>query len=392
MNQFKYVIVGGGMTGASAAIGIRDVDAQGSIAMFSDESHAPYDRPPLSKALWKGEPLESIWRKTADLGIELHLGRRITALDPAAKTVTDGSGIEYRYEKLLLATGGSPKRLPFADAGAIYFRTLDDYQRVRQLASEGAQFAVMGGGFIGSEVAAALAVNDVRVTMLFPEHGIGARTYPALLSGFLDAYYQSNGVTVLPGEVVGAIEKSGTKTIIKTISGRSMSVDAVVVGMGLRPRVELAHAAGLRIDNGIAVDRFLRTSDLDIYAAGDVASFLSTALDGRIRVEHEDNANTMGRLAGRNMAGQSEPYDHLPFFYSDLFELGYEAVGELDSRLDMIEDWKDRFRKGVIYYLKEGKVRGVLLWNTWNRVEAARELISKKERLSQTALIGRISD
>ena len=209
---------------------------------------------------------------------------------------------------------------------------------------------------------------------------------------FLDAYYQSNGVTVLPGEVVGAIEKSGTKTIIRTISGRSISVDAVVVGMGLRPRVELAHAAGLRIDNGIAVDRFLRTSDLDIYAAGDVASFLSTALDGRIRVEHEDNANTMGRLAGRNMAGQSEPYDHLPFFYSDLFELGYEAVGELDSRLDMIEDWKDRFRKGVIYYLKEGKVRGVLLWNTWNRVEAARELISKKERLSRTALIGRISD
>ena len=134
MNQFKYVIVGGGMTGASAASGIRDVDAQGSLAMFGDESHAPYDRPPLSKALWKGEPLESIWRKTADLGIELHLGRRIAALDPAAKTVTDGSGIEYRYEKLLLATGGSPKRLPFADAGAIYFRTLDDYQRVRQLA------------------------------------------------------------------------------------------------------------------------------------------------------------------------------------------------------------------------------------------------------------------
>jgi 3-phenylpropionate/trans-cinnamate dioxygenase ferredoxin reductase component len=111
-----------------------------------------------------------------------------------------------------------------------------------------------------------------------------------------------------------------------------------------------------------------------------------------MRVEHEDNANTMGRLAGRNMAGHSAPYDHLPFFYSDLFDLGYEAVGELDARLEVVEDWQERFRKGVVYYLKQGLVRGVLLWNTWNRVETARELIMKKQQLSRSSLIGRISD
>jgi 3-phenylpropionate/trans-cinnamate dioxygenase ferredoxin reductase component len=392
MNHIKYVIVGGGMTGASAARGIRDVDRQGSLAMFSDESHAPYDRPPLSKALWKGEPLESIWRKIGDIGVDLHLGREIATLDPASRIVTDRFGTEYCYGKLLLATGGSPRRLPFADSGVIYFRTLDDYQRVHELARRAAHFAVIGGGFIGSEIAAALAINGVLVTMIFPERSIGARAYPASLSNFLDTYFRGKGVTILAGEVVGAIERAGTKTIIKTISGRSISVDAVVAGIGLQPRIELAQAAGLKVDNGIAVDRFLRTSNPDIYAAGDVASFLNTALNGRMRVEHEDNANNMGRLAGRNMAGQSEPYDHVPFFYSDLFELGYEAVGELDTGLDVIEDWKHRYEKGVIYYLKEGQLRGVPLWNTWNRVAVARALIGGKQQLSASALIGRISD
>ena len=304
----------------------------------------------------------------------------------------DHAGNDYSYEKLLLATGGSPRRLSFAESGVIYFRTLDDYQRLRELARAGVQLAVIGGGFIGAEIAAALTMNGVDVTMIFPERSIGAHTYPTSLSGFVDAYYRSKGVTVLAGEVVGAIEKAATKTIVKTVSGRSISVDAVVAGIGLQPRIELAQAAGLKVDNGIAVDRFLRTSDPDIYAAGDVASFLSTALDQRMRVEHEDNANAMGGLAGRNMAGHCAPYEHLPFFYSDLFELGYEAVGELDARLEIVEDWQERFRKGVIYYLKQGLVHGVLLWNTWNRVEIARELIRGKQRLPRSSFIGRISD
>jgi NADPH-dependent 2,4-dienoyl-CoA reductase/sulfur reductase-like enzyme len=392
MKHFKHVIVGGGMTAASAAGGIREAGEHGSLAMFSEESHAPYDRPLLSKALWKGEPLESIWRKTADLDIELHLGRTIVSLNPESRTFSDHTGSEYAYEKLLLATGGSPRRLSFADPGVIYFRTLDDYGRLRALAREGAQLAIVGGGFIGAEIAAALTLNGVRVTMIFPGRTIGAHIYPASLSGFVDACYRSKGVTVLAGEVVGAIEREGTRTIVKMISGRSVSVDGVVAGIGLQPRVELAQAAGLQVDNGIAVDRFLRTSAPDIYAAGDVASFLSTALDQRMRVEHEDNANTMGRLAGRNMAGHYEPYDHLPFFYSDMFDLGYEAVGELDARLEMVEDWQERFQKGVVYYLKQGRVHGVLLWNMWNRLEIARELIMAKQRLAGSSFIGRISD
>jgi NADPH-dependent 2,4-dienoyl-CoA reductase/sulfur reductase-like enzyme len=165
-----------------------------------------------------------------------------------------------------------------------------------------------------------------------------------------------------------------------------------VAGIGIEPNVELAESIGLATDNGIVVDQFLRTSQPDIYAAGDVAAFHNPALDKRMRVEHEDNANTMGRLAGRNMAGKSEPYDHLPFFYSDMFELGYEAVGEVDSRLETFPDWKRPNEEGVVYYLKENRVRGVLLWNVWEQVEAARRLIAEPGPFTRENLKGRLPE
>jgi NADPH-dependent 2,4-dienoyl-CoA reductase/sulfur reductase-like enzyme len=163
-----------------------------------------------------------------------------------------------------------------------------------------------------------------------------------------------------------------------------------LAGAGIEPNVDLARKAGLAVENGIVVDELLRTSHPDIYAAGDVASFHNPALGKRIRVEHEDNANTMGKAAGRNMAGSAEPYRHLPFFYSDLFEFGYEAVGELDSRLETFADWKQPNKEGVVYYLREGRVRGVLLWNVWGKVDAARELIASPGPFSADSLKGRL--
>ena len=154
-----------------------------------------------------------------------------------------------------------------------------------------------------------------------------------------------------------------------------LNVDVIVAGLGIQPNVELAEQTGLHVENGIVVDDMLRTSAPDVFAAGDVANFYNPALGARLRVEHEDNANAMGAAAGRSMAGNGAPYTHLPFFYSDLFQLGYEAVGELDPRLDVESDWKERFREGVVYYLREGHVRGVLLWNTWGQVDNARALI-----------------
>lgn len=391
MPSFKYLIIGGGMTADAAAAGIREVDTDGSIGIISAESDAPYDRPPLSKALWKGEPLENVWRRTDERGVDLRLGRTAVSLNPVAKEVRDDAGEVYRYEKLLLATGGSPRQLPGDPDGVLYYRTLDDYRRLRRWTERGQRFAVIGGGFIGSEIAAALTMTGKSVVMLFPEDGIGGSLYPPELSRFLNRYYRERGVEVRVGTSVADVVEEGDHFAVVTRGGERIEVDGVIAGLGIQPNTGLAEAVGLEVANGIMVDRWLRTSDADIYAAGDVAVFFNPALGRRIRVEHEDNANAQGRAAGRAMAGAPEPYDHLPFFYSDLFDLGYEAVGDLDSDLTVVEDWTEPFREGVVYYLEGKRVRGVLLWNVWGQVDAARELIASRGPFRPEDLKGRIT-
>jgi 3-phenylpropionate/trans-cinnamate dioxygenase ferredoxin reductase subunit len=390
MPHYYHLILGGGMTADAALHGIREIDSQNSVGLLGTESHPPYTRPLLSKGLWKGKPLDRIWRGTDKLDAELHLGRTARQVDPEEKRVIDDQGTEYTYEKLLLATGGTPNRLPFGGDQIIYYRTLDDYQRLRELTEHGQRFAVIGGGFIGSEVAAALAMNGKEVAMFFPERGIGHRVYPPDLALFLSDYYREKGVQVFAGQTVTGLEKTGDHLALKTGSQQDITVDGVIAGIGIRPNVQLAKAAGIAVDNGIIVDEALRTSHPHIFAAGDVAEFHSPALNMQLRVEHEDNANTMGKLAGQAMAGEPVKYDYLPFFYSDLFDLGYEAVGLLDPRLETVVDWQEPYRKGVIYYLREGRVVGVLLWNVWSQVDAARALIAEPGPFQPGDLKGRL--
>ena len=389
MAHYPYLILGGGMAADAAVRGIRELDAVRPIGLIGEETDPPYARPPLSKGLWKGDPLESVWRNTAEHGVDLLLGRRATALDLHGKKVTDNDGAEYTFEKLLIATGGTPRHLPFGGEETIYFRTLADFRRLHAMAEQGKSFAVIGGGFIGSEVAAALAMQGSKVTLLFPEDGIGARLFPADLARFLVGYYAQHGVEPLPGEKVTGLSRAGSQQVVETKSGRRITVDAVVAGIGIVPNTDLATQSGLEVDDGIIVDAGLRTSHPDVFAAGDVARFDAPSL-GRMRVEHEDNAVTMGHAAGRAMAGDPASYSHLPFFYSDLFELGYEAVGQMDPRGEMVADWREPFRKGVVYYLRERRVRGILLWNTWDQVNAARSLIAEPGPLGSRELVGRL--
>ncbi|GIU95072.1 MAG: pyridine nucleotide-disulfide oxidoreductase [Gaiellaceae bacterium] len=388
MARYRYLIVGGGMAGDAAARGIRDHDQDGTIGLVAAERDPPYSRPPLSKGLWAGGDEAKIWRDTANLGVDVHLGRRVTSIDLSARTALDDAGTTHSFERLLLATGGEARRLPGAPPAVVAFRTLEDYRRLRAAAVPGAKIAVVGGGFIGSEIAAALATARCRVTMLFPEDGIGARLFPSALSAFVNDVYRERGVEVRPNELVTAIETSGDGFRVVSEDGVAIEADAVVTGLGITPATELAEALGLPVDDGIVVDAYGRVGGRDdVFAAGDVARFPVAALGRTMRVEHEDHANTHGRVVGANMAGAGIAYDHLPFFYSDLFDLGYEAVGELDARLATLEEWVEPYRKGVVAYVDaDGRPRGFLLWDVWGKVDPARALIQAGEPLAVESL------
>jgi NADPH-dependent 2,4-dienoyl-CoA reductase/sulfur reductase-like enzyme len=212
--------------------------------------------------------------------------------------------------------------------------------------------------------------------MLFPEPGIGHRLFPTDLSASVTDYYREKGIEILAGEMVSSA--SGSR--VETQSGQTIEADAVVAGLGVVPDTELADAAGLEVDDGIVVDEYGRVPGHEnVFAAGDVARFPVRALGTSLRIEHEDHANSHGKRVGENMAGADTPYDHLPFFYSDLFDLGYEAVGIVDSRLEAVEDWQEPYRKGVVTYVEDGRPRGVLLWNVWDKLDAARDLLRAGE-------------
>ena len=390
MPSYKYLIIGGGMTADAAITGIREVDSNGSIGLISAEAHPPYNRPPLSKGLWKGKPLESIFRQASKENAQIHLGTNIDTIDPQNKLATDDQGQSYKYEKLLLATGGSPRELPFGAGEIMYFRNLDDFQRLHSLMDKNARFAVIGGGFIGSELASALRNQGQDVVMLFPEEGIGSLIFPSDLATYLNEYYRQKGVEVLAGELVNGLEKQGEQLSLKMDSGKEVLVDHVIAGIGIIPNTSLAEAAGIEVANGIVVDEYMQTNQPEIYAAGDVANVYNPVLDMRVRVEHEDNALSGGKAAGRNMAGDPCSYQQLSHFYSDLFELGYEAVGELNPKLETYADWQEPYQKGVVYYLDLGRLRGILLWNVWDQVDSARKLMAEPGLFTSEQLQGRL--
>lgn len=391
MNNYRYVIIGGGMSADAAVEGIREMDSEGSVLVISSEPDPPYKRPPLSKALWKKTPLEKIWLNTAAKKADVILNQRVVNVDKDEKIVTTAAGDAYHYEKLLLATGGKCRNLPFGEDAILYYRTVEDFKKLHEMSASKKRFGVIGSGFIGSEIAAALAMNGNEVVLFDIGPGIGWNVFPDDLTEYLNDYYHQKDVEIVTNVKVTNVEKSGEHYKLSTNAGDPYEFDGVVAGVGIMPDTELAEALQLKVDNGVHVNEFLQTSDPDIYAAGDVANFYNSLLGRRIRVEHADNATTMGKTAGRNMAGAGESYDYLPFFYSDLFDLGYEAVGLLDARCELVEDWQEKFKKGVLYYLEDNRVRGVLLWNVWDKVDRAREVIGMPAPVNKDMLIGKIT-
>ena len=393
--MFDYVIVGAGNAGISAVEGIRELDQTGSILVVGAEDHLPYDRPPLTKQLWFG-------KKTVDeislhereyferQHVELVSGERVTEIHPDEKSVLTDLGRSERYGKLLLATGGKPRQLqiPGADLkGVFYFRSLDDYVELSR-EPQGKSILVVGGGFIGAEIAAALSMHEAQVTMVFPGRLMLERVFPEALAHSIQEQYSQRGIRILSEDFATLFVSRGGWLAAETRNGEHLACDAIVVGAGIEPETELARSAGLAVENGIEVNELLESSAPDVFAAGDNANFPYAALEKRMRVEHWDNAVAQGKAAGRNMAGAGEPFTYMPYFYSDLFDFGFEAVGDVSSSLATYADWQKENETGVVYYLEDGRVRGVMLCNVWEKLDQARALIRAGTHVSAVDLHG----
>jgi len=396
--KYKYVIVGSGLAGVSAIEGIREADKGGSILLIGNEKNMPYDRPPLSKKLWFGKKkVEEIFLHDkafyAGNNVELALGVTAVEMNSTKKTIVTGGGDTIHYSKLLLATGGMPRRLgiPGGNLNEIcYYRTLDDYNNIRAMASSGKKAVVIGGGFIGSEIAAALNVNNLDVSMVFPEDYLVQRIFPVGLGTAIQKRYTERGITIFNRDAPASLEKKSGKIIVRTQKSNEIIADMVIAGIGIVPAVDLAKNAGLSTDNGVVVNEYLQTTDPDVYAAGDNTNFFSAALGQRMRVEHWDNSIAQGKAAGKNMAGSNTAHDYIPYFFSDLFEFGYEAAGNINSELETFADWKKEHDTGVVYYVKDSTVKGVMLCNVWDKIEAARDIIRKRQKINPQELKGAI--
>jgi NAD(P)H-nitrite reductase large subunit len=396
--SFKYVIVGAGLAGCHAVEGIRTLDTTGSILLLGREQHLPYDRPPLTKKLWSGKKrVDDIFvhdrRYFDDNGVIVSVNTTAVHLNAADKTLTCTDGGSYQYEKLLLATGGAPRRLPIEGGrldGIYYYRYLDDFLQLKSRVRGGVKALVVGGNFIGSEIAAALNINQADVTMLVRGSYLVERVFPKPLGAKIQADYVQRGITILTEDEPASIRRRGKNLLTRTKRGREIVSDVIVVGIGIEPEMQLAKSAGLAVGDGIVVNEFLQTSSPDIYAAGDNAFFPYTALNRSMRVEHWDNAVGQGKAAGMNMAGANTAYTHMPYFFSDLFDFGYEAVGLCSSKLETHADWQKENDTGIVYYLEDEHVVGAMMCNVWNTVDAARELIRNHEPIGQTQLQGAV--
>jgi len=342
MKDYRLIIVGGGVAAGYAA---RELVEQGvapeEVAIVSAEESPPYDRPPLSKAVLQGKEAapearieERQWYR--EHGIALLLGRTATAVSTDRRTVTLDDGAELGYRELLLATGSAVRTLrgPGADlAGVFYLRTDRDAEAILDAARPGARAVVVGGSFIGTEVAASLAQRGLRVTLVYPQPRLMADgPFTAEASSFLERYFVERGVELVPGERARGFAGDARVAGVALESGRELAADLVVAGIGVTPVTALAEAAGLTVDDGVVVDERLRTGAPGVSAAGDVASWPDRVFAKRRRVEHWDNAQQQGQYWARRVTGASdEPFVHVPYFFSDVFDLSWEYWGDREG-------------------------------------------------------------
>jgi 3-phenylpropionate/trans-cinnamate dioxygenase ferredoxin reductase subunit len=395
VREVEFVIVGGGVAAAKAAEGLRAADGEGAAVVLTAEPELPYERPPLSKAFLRGEAgrdyvrtHDEAWYRDHD--VEVLLATRASTLDPATRTVTTEVGDQLHYGGLVLATGAQPNRLelPGEDLdGVFYLRTVDDSERLRAAISRAESMVILGGGFIGAEVAASATQMDTRVTLLEMADTLWTRAVGPEMGRFFEAFLRDRGVHVRTRAKAERLEGGEQVEAVVLPDGSRLHADLVVIGVGVHPDTDLAERAGLPVDNGVLVDQQLRAAD-GVWAAGDVANADNT-LFGRIRIEHWAEALNQGLLAGRNLAGAGERYDRVPYFFSDQFDLSLSYLG-------YVREWDELVVRGsqevaepkfVAWYLCDGAPRAALIVNDWDAEDPVREVIRRGRPVDPARLV-----
>jgi 3-phenylpropionate/trans-cinnamate dioxygenase ferredoxin reductase subunit len=380
-----YVIVGAALTGAKAAETLREEGYDGRVLLLGNEPDLPYERPPLSKDYLRGEAEreaayvhpESFYEEQS---IELRREVDVTGLDiEAGQLLIEGERVEF--SRLLLATGAEPRRLPVPGAdldGVLYLRSFADSDVLRERIEASSRVAVIGAGWIGAEVAASARQKGLEVTLIEQLDVPLERVLGREVGEVYGAIHRDQGVELVTGTAVEAIEGSGRAERVRLAGGKTVDCDFVVVGIGVTPRVALAEAAGLEIGDGIEVDERLRTSNPAIFAAGDVASAWHPFFEQRLRVEHWHNALEQGPAAARSMLGKGEPYDKIPYFFSDQYDVGMEYAGYATEWDEVLFRGDVDGREFIAFWLKDGRVLAGMNVNVWDVTDDIQALIRSR--------------
>ena len=393
MNRYQYVIVGGGMVAGYAVKGIRRQDPNGAILVISKEADVPYERPALSKKLWLDDEFteESIKIGAEDYSnVTFKLNTTVSGINRQKQTITLVDNPTIHYEQLLLATGGKPRQIKGpADPHVLVFRQWSDYRKLRKFSGKNQHVVIIGGGYVGTELASSLTQNNTKVTMIFPEKALGTGKFPENIRAEYEATFKNNGVEILSGQSVESYRRQGDHLTVVTEDGAEITADSIIIGLGVTPRIELAQNSGLELaDGGVRVNEHLQTSDPQIWSAGDIASYPDHLL-GRQRIEHVDHARLSGELVGQNMAGAHLVYNHTPYFYSMIFDISWQAIGNINPNLHQLVDQRQRGK--IVYFFDEGQLVGVLIWNVSVDLDDVRALIAHSP-INKDDLIGALKE
>ena len=386
--------MGGGLAGAMAGVVLRDEGFSGRVVLIGGEDHPPYERPPLSKEYLRGEvPVENAYVRPPTFydenNIEARLGTRAARVEPSERVVDLEDGERVPYDKLLIATGARNRPLPVAGVdleGVFDLRTIEDADRIRAEALPGRKAVIVGMGFIGSEVAASLRQLGVEVAVVAPGSAPLQRVLGEEVGGVLAEIHREQGVELHFGDSVDAIEGSGRVERVVTAAGQRIECDFAVIGVGVEPAAELAAGTGIEVDNGIVVDEYCRTNVEGIYSAGDVANHYHPVFERRIRVEHWDNALKQGPAAARNMLGKHEPYEEIPWFWSDQYDTNLQYAGFHTTWDELVLRGSLEERSFVAFYCTERRVLAAVALNRGRDLRRSIPLIKARRPVEPAAL------